>query len=401
MSTRVLRARRAPLMLLAAGAAVLAVTGCGSSDNGGSTAATASESSATSAPLQLGANKDVVWQKVSGPFTTPVLNGDTYSVDVGGGHTITWKKGRKLRIAAFEYSRDNTYQTAHVQAVQDAAKAIGADVTIFDGQNNPATQRSQIQNALASKKFDAAVIEPIASQPSCSQITNDLPAANILVIAAAQETCGRDDKSGADLWSPGTVAWVGNDWTGLDLGWAKAASDDLGTPTDTLWIGGPSDNIVASLNTRVLKARADNHPNLRLVGFGYTDYTPAKALSQTQNLLKAHPNTGALMVQFGGLVPGVAQAVKQAGKTGKVKIYSIGGTAQDKPAIVNGTETFTVPFYPYTQAYCAVEMLGALNAGKRVPRVVVNDCHAGPGSPDQQNATTITKAQVASFTPQG
>jgi ABC-type sugar transport system substrate-binding protein len=141
----------------------------------------------------------------------------------------------------------------------------------------------------------------------------------------------------------------------------------------------------------VLKQRTDNHPNLHLVGFGYTDYTPAKALSETQNLLKAHPETGALLLQFGGLVPGVTQAVKQAGKEGKVKIYTIGGTAQDKPAIARGSVTFTVPFFPYTQAYCAVEMLGALNAGQKVPRVVVNDCHGGAGSPDRQNATPVTK----------
>jgi ribose transport system substrate-binding protein len=395
MSMQVMRARRAPFALLAAGAALMAATGCGGDEGG---AATASQGTAA---LKLGANADVVWQKVDGPFTEPKLAGDTYSVDVGNGHTITWKKGRKLRIAAFEYSRDNTYQTANVQGVQDAAKAIGAQVTIFDAQNNPATQRSQIQNAIASKQFDAAVIIPIASQPSCGQVTQDLPAAGILVIAMAQQTCGRDDKSGADLYSPGTVAWVGNDWTGLDLGWAKAASDDLGAPTDALWIGGPSDNIVASLNARVLKQRADNHPNLHLVGFGYTDYTPAKALSETQNLLKAHPETGALLLQFGGLVPGVTQAVKQAGKEGKVKIYTIGGTAQDKPAIAAGSVTFTVPFFPYTQAYCAVEMLGALNAGQKVPRVVVNDCHGGAGSPDQQNATPVTKADIAGFVPQG
>lgn len=378
-----------------AAAVLCTLAACGSDDGGGAA------SGGPAAKLELGRNPDVVWQQVGGAFTTPALEGDSYSADLGGGHTVTWKQDQKLKIAAFEYSQNNTYQTANVQAVKDAAKAIGAEVTIFDGQANPAVQRSQVQNALASRKFNAAVIIPIASQPSCNQITQDIPKANIPVVVMAQQTCGRDAKSGAELWSPGTVAWVGNDWTAMDLGWAKAISEDLGSPTETLWIGGPSDNIVASLNARVLKENASAHPNLKLVDFGYTDYTPAAALSQVQNLLKAHPDTGAILLQFGGLIPGVAQAVEDAGKTGKIKVYSIGGTQQDKPAILAGQETFTVPFYPYTQAYCAVEMLGALNAGRKVPRVVVNDCHKSGGSPDQQNTTTIHKGNVASFVPQG
>ena len=79
-----------------------------------------------------------------------------------------------------------------------------------------------------------------------------------------------------------------------------------------------------------------------------------------QNLLKAHPQTGAIVLQFGGLIPGVAQAVKDAGKTGEIKVYSIGGTQQDKPAIIGRPGDVHRPVLPVHAAYCAVEMLGAL-----------------------------------------
>jgi ABC-type sugar transport system substrate-binding protein len=121
------------------------------------------------------------------------------------------------------------------------------------------------------------------------------------------------------------------------------------------------------------------------------------ALTQTQNLLQAHPDATAVLLQFGGQLPGVVQA----GKTGQVKIYDIGGTQEDKPAIESGELDMTVPFFPYTQAYCAVEMLAAMNAGMAVPRVVVNDCHKTEGSPDQQNPAVITKDNIGKFVPQG
>jgi ribose transport system substrate-binding protein len=395
------RASRLALGMLAVAAGVLAIAACGGGEESSSPTSTSTSTTSTADKVNLGTNPDVVWQKVSGPFTTPKLQGDTYTADVGNGHALTWKKGQKLKIAFFNYASNNTYVVANKKAAETAAKAVGATIQVFDGQANPAMQRSQIQNALASKKFNAMIITPIASQPSCQQITSDIPAADIPVVVTAQQTCGRDDKSGRELWSPGIVSWIGNDWTAMDLGWAKAASDALPGPTETLWIGGPSDNIVASLNARVLKRAQDNHPNLKLVGFGYTDYTPASALTQVQNLLKAHPKVGAIMLQFGGMIPGVAQAIKQGGKTGSIKVFSIGGTEADKPAITKGEETFTVPFYPYTQSYCAVEILAALNAGQRVPRVVMNDCNLSDGAPDQQNTTTITKENVEQFTPQG
>jgi ribose transport system substrate-binding protein len=400
------RAGRALLALLAT-LALLGAAGCGDDDDSGDSANTSASTKSSSKEdaespaekVNLGTNPDVIWQNVEGPSTEPVLEGDTYTADVGGGKKLTWKKGQKLNIAAFEYSQDNTYMKAHVEAVKKAAAAVGAKVTIFDGQANPAIQRSQIQNALASKKFNAALIIPIASQPSCNQVTKDLPAANIPVIVLAQQTCGRDVNSGQELWSPGIVSWVGNDWPALDLGWATAVDERLDSPSEALLILGPADNTVSNVNLKVVKEAKLS--KLKLVGVGRTDYTPASALTQVQNLLKAHPNVTSILLQFGGELPGVVQAIKQAGKTGKIRIYDIGGTAQDKPAIEKGDLELTVPFYPYTQAYCGVELLAALNAGQAVPRVVVNDCHKTDGPPDQQNTVVITKDNVASFTPQG
>jgi hypothetical protein len=61
----------------------------------------------------------------------------------------------------------------------------------------------------------------------------------------------------------------------------------------------------------------------------------------------------------------------------------------------------TVPFYPQTEGYCAADMLAALHGGRAVPRVIVNMCHVTDGSPDTQNSTAVTTANVASFEPQG
>ena len=351
--------------------------------------------------LRLGTDADVIWQNVTTEKATPRLEGETYSLDVGNGHTLTWQKGRKLNIAAFEYALNNTYMTAHAEALKKAAKAVGADITIFDGQANPAVQRAQIQNAMASGQFNAVIVIPIASDATCEQLTNEMPGANIPVVVAAQQTCGRDVASGAELWSPGILAWVGNDWPALDHGWITSIIDRLDRPTKAIHIMGPADNTRVAVNADQVRKADEASDILDVVAAAHTDYTAAGALTQTQNLLQAHPDIGAVLLQFGGQLPGVVQAIAQAGKTGQVKIYDIGGTQEDKPAIETGELEMTVPFFPYTQAYCAVEMLAAVNAGMPVPRVVVNDCHKTDGSPDTQNPVVITRENVAKFVPQG
>jgi ABC-type glucose/galactose transport system permease subunit len=63
-----------------------------------------------------------------------------------------------------------------------------------------------------------------------------------------------------------------------------------------------------------------------------TDWTSATALTDTQNLLQAHPDVNTVLLAYGGELPGVVQAVKSAGMSGKVKVFDIGGSHADKAA---------------------------------------------------------------------
>ena len=377
------KARLSSLCLL--GTLILTVATCGSFITSANAATTVSVLS---------------WKKVSCPCITPEVSGKKVSADVGNGLTVTWTKGTPLNIAWFQQAQTNTYLEAVTTGIQAAAKAVGATVTMFDADFSAETQQTQIQNAIASGKYNAAIVLPVASQGSCTQLTHDLPAANIPVIVVAQQTCGRDSDSGAALYSPGTVSWIGNDWNLYYQAWSNAAAKSLTSPTQAIVVGGPAGNGPSNSAATAVMKSSKKYSNLKVVGYARTDYTTAVTLTDTQNLLEAHPNVKAVLLQYGGSITGVTQAIAQAGLTGKVKVYDAGGSQAEVALIKSGALAQTVADFPYTMGYTSVQMMQALWNGKPVPRVVLNSGHTAPSSPNTQTGVIITKKNVSSYKPE-
>jgi ribose transport system substrate-binding protein len=348
------------------------------------------------------ADSKLNWQQTPCPCATPAVSGDQHSVALGNGETVTWAKGSPLNIIYLAQGESNLYLQAAVQGAQDAAKAAGARLTIVDAQFNPDTQRDQIQNALASGKYNAAMVMPVSSAASCSQLTHDAPAANVPVVVLVQETCGRDDNTGEALWSPGTLSYVGGAEGTIVFfqQWADAIGAALRKPTKAVVIAGPSGNGTAAATDKALQDAERRYPDLQVVATDNTDYSDAQGLTAAQNLLQAHPDAGAVIVEYGGQTPSVISAVSRAGRTGTVAIYDAGFDKIDQQNVQNGSLQMTAADFPYSAAYCAVELLAAAHAGTKVPRVVYNDCNAAGGHASGTNALIVTKQNVTQYQPE-
>src|SRR5262249_18267532 len=136
----------------------------------------------------------------------------------------------------------NTYLQAEADGANAAAKAEGATLTLVNAQFDSATQRSQIQNALASRKYNAAAIRAVSSAGSCVPLTKGAPQAGGPVIVVVEEICERDDNAGPALWSPGTLAYVGGGGGSYPFyeEWALEIAKDMKEPTEAAVIVGPS-----------------------------------------------------------------------------------------------------------------------------------------------------------------
>jgi ribose transport system substrate-binding protein len=340
------------------------------------------------------------WKDAPGPFATPVAEGSGYSVDLGNGQQVTFEKDEPLEFIYFLQGTSNTYLQAESDGAEAAAKAVGAKLTLVNAQFDAATQRAQIQNALASGKYNGAAIRAVSSTGSCKPLTEDAPKAGVPVIVVVQLTCGRDNNSGEEMWAPGTLAYVGGGGGSFPFyeEWADRIGASMKEPTKTALIVGPSELGAVQVTVDVLKKSAKKHPNLDIVADNNTDFTDAGGLAAVQNVIQAHPDLGAVVLQYGGQTPAVIRGIKQAGKTKDIQVYEAGGDKNAKQEIEDGTLTMSAAQSPYTSAYCAVEMLAAVHQGTKVPRVVYNDCNAQSGDATKTKPLFLTKDNIADFT---
>jgi len=81
---------------------------------------------------------------------------------------------------------------------------------------------------------------------------------------------------------------------------------------------------------------ADKYPKMKLVAVRPCDDLKDKAQSEATALMSANPNLKLLMAICTPGVPGAAEAVKQAGKAGKVKVIGLGLPNENKRYVHEG-----------------------------------------------------------------
>ena len=110
---------------------------------------------------------------------------------------------------------------------------------------------------------------------------------------------------------------------------------------------------------------------LNIVATQPADYDQAKALTVTEGILKAHPGITGIFAANDTMGLGAAQAVRNAGLTGKVSIISVDGITAALQAVKAGTLSGTISQYPYAEGQLAVQACINLIHHKTVPARIV------------------------------
>ncbi|WP_053668443.1 substrate-binding domain-containing protein [Streptomyces sp. NRRL B-1140] len=111
---------------------------------------------------------------------------------------------------------------------------------------------------------------------------------------------------------------------------------------------------------------------LKIVATQPADYDQAKAQTVTEAILKAHPGITGIFAANDSMGLGAAQAVKNAGLTGKVSIISVDGITAALHAVKAGTLSGTISQYPYAEGQMAVQACINLVKHKTVPTRIVS-----------------------------
>lgn len=260
---------------------------------------------------------------------------------------------KKLTIAFLPKSKGNQYFVTCEKGARAAADELGAEL-LFDGPTNsdPAKQNEIVENWISlGVDVIAAACE---NKEGLSTALRKAQAAGIKVVtydADAQPDARSffvnqaTEQGIGDALLDNAASLVGNQ------GEFAIITANLTAANQNAWIA-------------AIKARqAEKYPEMKLVDIKPCDDLKDKAQQETTNLLSAHPNLKAVISVCSPGVPGAAEAVKQAGKTGAVKVVGLGLPSENKAYVKEGVTQSVILWKVEDLGYLAIRAGAAVADG--------------------------------------
>jgi len=261
---------------------------------------------------------------------------------------------KKLTIALMPKSKGNAYFISCKKGADKAAQELGVDL-VFDGPTDPdpAKQNEIVENWIT-LGVDAIAVA-CENREGISTALRKAKAKGIKVI-----TYDADALSDAREFFVNQATPEGIGFTLMDEA-ARLCNNE-----------GEFAIITASLTAanmiewqkHIEARRADKYPNMKMIALRPCDDLKDKAQSETTALLSANANLKCIMAICSPGVPGAAEAVKQAGQTGKVKVLGLGLPNENKRYVHDGVTDSVILWNTEDLGYLTVYSAHALATGE-------------------------------------
>src|SRR5882762_8819629 len=265
--------------------------------------------------------------------------------------------GKKLTIALMPKSKGNAYFISCKQGADEAAKELGVEL-LFDGPTDPdpAKQNEIIENwitigvdviaAACENKEGISTALRKAQQKGIKVITYDSDAVadarSFFVNQATPEGIGYGlmDEAARLCGGEGEFAIITASLTAANMNeWQK----------------------------HIEMRRASKFPNMKMVALRPCDDLKDKAQAEATTLLSANPNLKLIMAICSPAVPGAAEAVKQAGKAGAVKVIGLGLPSENRRYVKDGVTQSVILWKTLDLGYLTVCAATSLAKGELKP----------------------------------
>jgi rhamnose transport system substrate-binding protein len=260
---------------------------------------------------------------------------------------------KQVTVALLPKAKGNAYFISCRKGAELAAKKLGVDL-IFDGPTvtDPAQQNDIIENWI-----DLGVSVIAASCENKEAISTALRKAEAKGVRVITFDSDAEPDARSFFVNQATPQAIGT--TLMDEGARLCESR------------GEFAIIIASLtaaNQRewqhiIEERRAERYPDMKLVAVRPCDDLKDKAQSEATTLLAAYPNLKLIMAICSPAVPGAAEAVKQAGKAGVVKVIGLGLPSENRRYVKEGVTDSVILWKTQDLGYLTVQAAVALANG--------------------------------------
>lgn len=269
--------------------------------------------------------------------------------------------GGSVKVAAIIKGLDNPFFQSMQQGIEDRAKSDKVSTTVQAATSiTDTTGQADKLNALAGQDYSCYIVNPISGTNLIQGIAQ-LAAKNKTIVNIDSPI----DAAAAKAASATPATYIGTDNVQAGETAGKHMTELLPSGGDLAVIGGISGDVTS--NARVEGFKKGLASNLHVVQTVSANWDRQEALTQATNVLRAHPSVVGFFVANDDMALGVARAVADAGKTGKVQIISVDGIKDALEAVKSGQLAAVVAQYPYAIGSMGVEACQAAANGKTLP----------------------------------
>lgn len=290
----------------------------------------------------------------------------------GGGIAPTTEPGgdtEVVQIAFFNPVAANAATQANQAGVEAAAEELGAEVTVFDAGFDQAKQISQMEDAIATGRYDAFVVMPV-NGAALVGVTEDAVDAGITVVADWNNI-------GPDLGSiepqvDGVVTVVAQSMAsqGTLLGEATVAACEDIDPCLVVYMPGSFSQGSEQLRLDAALAVTEKHPNITVQTSADGEYSAGPAEAAMTDVLLALPEVDVVVSPGDQMTIGIVQAIDAAGKSDDIAIISAGATKEGIQLVRDGVIQANIVLLPWSEGYHAASYAIKAVRGETVPASV-------------------------------
>ncbi|MEZ5426839.1 MAG: substrate-binding domain-containing protein [Pyrinomonadaceae bacterium] len=269
------------------------------------------------------------------------------------GKDAAMPNGQKAVIAMMPKAKGDPYFISCKKGADEAANELGVEL-LWDGPTDldPAKQ-NEVVEAWITRGVDAIAVS-VENKEAISTVLKKAKDKGIKVVTWDADS----NKDARDfLINQATPQGIGETLTDeaariMDgKGEFAIVTASLSAANQNEWI-------------KFIKERlAEKYPEMKLVAIQPSDGDRDRAFSETQNILKVYPQVKVVMGIAAPAVPGIAEAVKQSGRT-DVKVTGLSLPNMCKPYIKDGTVDSIVLWNTVDLGYLTVYASNALVRGK-------------------------------------
>jgi ribose transport system substrate-binding protein len=264
-----------------------------------------------------------------------------------------------VRIGVVLNYLDNPFFVAIYQGLRAEASRLNVHLTVRSVTSNAelAGQAAQVHAAVA-EGDDCYVVNPITATnlvTALRGVTRPIVNVDSPIDSAAATAAGVRIQTyiGTDDFASGRLA-----------GGRMAAL--LPGGGDVALLGGIAENVNSGVRLSGFEAGIRGS-RLRVVAQVNADYDRTKAQIAAERILSAYPALSGFYAVSDDMVLGIADALRDAGKTGKLMVIGNDGAAEALADVRDGSISADVSQYPYVMGQMAVEACVAAARGARLP----------------------------------